>query len=476
MPVSNRPRIAIAGASGFVGSHLRTALREDYEIVGLTRSAARAGEEEAGIQWRRCDLYSFRDTREALAGVDVAIYLVHSMLPSSRLTQATFEDLDWILADNFGRAAAASGVRHIIYLGGLIPKESGLSAHLRSRLEVERTLAAYGTPVTALRAGMVVGPGGSSMQMLVRLVRRLPLMLLPRWTASRTQPIALEDLVRAFQWVLEDRSLHGRVLDVGGPDVMTYREMMERTARVMGKRRHFIPVPVFTPGLSTLWVQLITGSSRALVRPLVESLRHEMVARDNPLVERLRATGSDFESSLRSALVADQQASEQESHRKRIHRRDGAILRKESRVRSIQRLRRPPGWSATEVAAHYFGWLDRLLRPLIRVRGDPGNEMVFSVGGRGFRLLVMKFSPELSTPDRRLYYLTGGWLVRPTGNRRARFEFRDTPHNPHTLCAIHDFLPTLPWMCYKWSQAKVHLIVMKAFRRHLRKQDTSLTR
>ena len=143
------------------------------------------------------DSFSVQQTRDALEGADVAVYLVHSMSPNSRLTQGRFEDLDLLLADNFGRAASAAGVQRIVYLGGLMPKEdpSELSAHLASRFEVEKALGAHGVPVTAVRAGLVVGAEGSSLNILVRLVERLPLMVCPSWTSSRTQPIALSDVV-----------------------------------------------------------------------------------------------------------------------------------------------------------------------------------------------------------------------------------------------------------------------------------------
>lgn len=272
--------VAIAGASGFVGSALCKALEADHHIVGLTRSPRN---DTSSVEWRQTDLYSLLDAENALAGCDYAIYLVHSMMPSARLTQASFEDLDFILADNFARATASAGVRQIVYLGGLAPDTQSMSAHLTSRLEVERTLASHGVPVTALRAGLVVGPGGSSLQILTKLVQRLPAMLTPQWTLSDTQPIALPDVVRAVQHVLGCPDQFSGAFDIGGPDVMTYREMMKRTAKAIGVTRPMAPVPLFTPSLSTLWVSLVTGASMELVGPLVQSLRHSMVVADNPL-------------------------------------------------------------------------------------------------------------------------------------------------------------------------------------------------
>jgi len=175
-----RTRVAIAGASGFVGRALLSALSPSHDVIALGRRAS-AEKTTPGLEWRACDLFNLRDAERALAGADVAIYLVHSMMPSAQLTQGRFDDLDLICADNFARAAEANGVRHIIYLGGLLPSSgSSLSRHLESRFEVERTLASRGVPVTTLRAGLIIGAGGSSFDMMARLVGRLPFMLGPQ--------------------------------------------------------------------------------------------------------------------------------------------------------------------------------------------------------------------------------------------------------------------------------------------------------
>ncbi|MEO0814830.1 MAG: NAD(P)H-binding protein, partial [Myxococcota bacterium] len=278
-----RPVVAIAGATGFVGQALRAALKERYRIVGLTRSPVRAKAlaDDPDVEWRYCDLFSFAEVNNALKGVDYAVYLVHSMMPSARLVQADFEDLDLILADNFARGAQNNGVEQILYLGGIVPHQEGLSRHLRSRLEVEQTLMQNHPAVTALRAGLIVGRGGSSFSMLINLVRRLPLMVLPSWTHSETQPIAIEDVIRAAHHCLGNRSTYGSHFDIGGPDVMTYRDMLVRTAQVLGLKRRMVHAPFVTERLSRAWVSLITGASMELATPLIESLRHRMVASPN---------------------------------------------------------------------------------------------------------------------------------------------------------------------------------------------------
>ena len=179
-----KPKVVVAGASGFIGRAVIKALQDRCDLIALSRSAK---DDEPGVEWRSCDLFSLLQCEKAVAGADYAIYLVHSMLPAA-LTQANFEDMDLILADNFARAASNAGIRQIVYLGGLVPQETEeLSRHLASRLEVEQVLGARDVPLTSLRAALVIGAGGSSFRIMLRLVQRLPAMISPKWTLSKTQ-------------------------------------------------------------------------------------------------------------------------------------------------------------------------------------------------------------------------------------------------------------------------------------------------
>lgn len=468
---ADRTTVAIAGASGFVGTALRHALPAEYRLVGLTRSLNRAAAEDEGDEtlWVHCDLYSLREVEDRLEGADLAIYLVHSMLPSSRLTQGTFADLDLILADNFARAARKRGVKQIVYLSGLLPEDkTDLSRHLRSRWEVERTLAAHGVPVTTLRTGLVVGKGGSSLSILVNLVRRLPAMLLPGWTASDTQPIALRDVVRAVKLVLGAPGRFDGVYDVAGPEVMSYREMLEQTAEVLGVERPAQGVPVITPRLSTLWVSLVTGRPRALVGPLIDSLRHDMVAQPNPVQEAIAPGALPFQAALREALSPEGRPFPDARH---SHRQADDRAVKEARlVRSAQRFELPPGRTAEWAGREYVRWLDGFARSFIRVRVDEsGPETVarFHVPPLPKPVLELTYAPDRSTPDRALFYVTGGLLAELDGGRRPRLEFREVLGGQYLLAAIHDFAPRLPWALYRLTQAVAHLFVMRQFGRHL---------
>jgi uncharacterized protein YbjT (DUF2867 family) len=454
--------VAITGATGFVGNALVSRLEDECAVIALGRryassdasSDAPAEQTESvglGVVRRRCDLFSVGQTERALDGADVAVYLVHSMSPNARLTQGRFEDLDLLLADNFGRAAAKAGVRQIVFLGSLLPEgpKAELSPHLAGRLEVEKALGAYGVPVTAVRAGLVVGAEGSSLNLLVRLVERLPLMVCPTWTLSRTQPIALQDVVDILAHCCFDEETPGRVCEIGGPDVLSYREMMQVTAGVVGRHGPMIPVPFAAPALSELWVSLVTGTSRSLVRPLIESLRHPMVVADPWLQKKMGLEGRSFEDSLRDSL-----------RRSRVWKRPIA--------HSIQRLRLPQGRDAAWGGEEYSRWLQRIFSGLLRVER---NGPLLELGIRGIRdpMLVLRRDESVSDPGRYVLRVIGGALSGTQPKGEPRLEFRTASDGRHLLVALQDFEPRLPWWIYGWSQAPIHVAIMSAYRRFLAK-------
>jgi uncharacterized protein YbjT (DUF2867 family) len=461
------PIVALTGASGFIGGALAAVLRERFLVRGIGRGSAAA----AGVavdSWRRTDLFNLKDAEHALEGASIAIYLVHSMMPSARLTQATFEDLDLLCADNFGRAAANAGVKQIVYLSGLLPQHGGLSKHLQSRQEVERALGLYGCPTTTIRAGLILGGGGSSFEMLVRLVERLPAMACPGWTKTRTQPVAIEDVVKLVAFATGNPACMNQTYDIGAPDIVTYRELLELVAQQLGVKRTMVPVPFFSPSLSRLWVTLVTGASRELVAPLVQSLRHEMIVRDHRLAEMARITTM----SVRDALVAAlrQRATATQA---RVTQTEAApppalaVARPVSLVRSVQRMRLPAGKDAAWAATEYTDWLPHAFGRLLRVDVDAQRECRFCIVGMKTPLLVLSYVAERSTPDRQLFFVTGGILS--LARQRGRFELREVGDTRTLLTAIHDFGPRLPWFIYRYTQAVFHGWVMSGFRRHISK-------
>jgi uncharacterized protein YbjT (DUF2867 family) len=456
MNPDRKPSLVIAGASGFVGRALAPLLSKRFRVIGLSRSHRKGGDGFA--EYRKCDLFSLKQAERALEGAEYAVYLVHNMMPSAKLTQGDFADLDMVCADNFARAAACAGIKQIIFLGGLCPSDGSLSKHLESRVEVERALASHGVPVTTLRAGVILGGAGSSFQIMARLVQRLPIMVCPRWTNTRTQAVALIDVVRLIDYVVGRQEHYSRVHDVSAPEVVTYRKMMTMTAEALGKRRVFIPSRFLSPGLSRLWVSLITGAPRALVAPLVQSLKHEMVAGDSSLAEAARLPRTSMREAIALAIADDDGASP--------HAFQGPTGRNRHRlVRSVQRMKLPESWTAERAALDYVRWLPRFLRGLLRIRREAGEGFSFVLVPLGLTLLTLTHSAERSSADRQLFHVTGGALAR--ANTKARFELRQVLGGRTLLTVVHDYEPTLPWFMYVFTQAQFHKWLMHRFSAHL---------
>ncbi len=457
-----KPTIAIAGASGFVGRWFMDQYKHKYKFIALSRKEVVENLSDAHIEWRKVELYSITSTVEALQGADYALYFVHSMVPSTRLNQGSFENTDILLADNFSRAAEINGLKQIIFLGGILPKDGHqFSTHLRSRYEVEQTLSSRSVPLTALRAGIIVGPGGSSFRMIEKLVHRLPIMLCPKWTLSRTQPIALEDTLKCLDYCLSNENTYHKAYDIGGKEITTYLHMIEQTAELMDKKRIIASVPFFSPGFSKLWVAVFTDSSTTLVSPLVESLRHELIVEPNALMEKFDQRKS-FREAAKRALF------EKDTIPKLPKRTHASSKNEKNTVRSVQRLPNPGNKSASWVAQEYMRWLPSYLRYIVKVDvNQEENTVTFRIFS--FHLLKMYFVRDRSDDNRRLFYIVDGLLVKRKDY--GWLEFRRVLNGRYFICAIHEFVPSLPWFIYIPTQAVIHLFVMKAFGRYLKRQS-----
>ena len=288
-------QVLVTGASGFVGSSLTEALEAaGYSVLAMTRhpdTYAGAARPIFG------DVYEPDSLRSALADADAAYYLVHS------LAREDFVEKDAAAARSFGTAAAAAGLERVIYLGGLGLDDANLSAHLKSRREVEHLLASGGVPTTVLRAAIVIGNGGISWEITRQLVAHLPVMIVPKWATTRTQPIALADVVRYLVGVLEPEAAKGRVFEVGGPEVLTYAEMMRRVAQLHHHRRlHMLAVPLLTPRLSSHWLSLVTDVDTATARNLVDSMSNEVVVSDYSIAEIVPGMPMGYDDAVREAF------------------------------------------------------------------------------------------------------------------------------------------------------------------------------
>ena len=284
-------KVTVFGATGVVGRTLLPRLA-DHDVTAVSRSPRN----DAGARWVIADAATGDGVARALEGATVAYYLVHS------LGSGDFETHDRVAAEIVAREAATAGVQQIVYLGGLGADDPDASAHLRSRRETGERLASGGVPVTTLRAAMIVGRGSAAFETILGLVRRLPVMITPTWVSTPTQPIALDDVAAYLAAMCGNEDTLGRGFDVGGPEVMTYRQMIERIARLLGRTPTIIEVPVLTPYLSSLWLNLVTPVNASVARPLIEGLRNPTIAREETIRELLPIALTPFDEAAQHAL------------------------------------------------------------------------------------------------------------------------------------------------------------------------------
>lgn len=282
MTSSEHLSILVTGATGFIGSRLISSLTSSgYSVKGLTRKQLPDNE---NIKYVQADVFNFDELKKALSGIDIAFYLLHSM-EGDKDNWQEFALREKIQAKNFLKAATESGVKRIIYLGGLVNDSLNLSPHMRSRKEVGEILASGDIPVTEFRASIIIGAKGGSYAMLRYLVERLRVMVCPSWVKSLSQPIAVDDVVEYLAESLSKPETVGKIFEIGGPDKMTYEELMRVYSAYLNKNLFVIQIPFLTTRLSSYWVDLITPVKASLARPLIDSLVHDTVVTDDSIVK-----------------------------------------------------------------------------------------------------------------------------------------------------------------------------------------------
>jgi uncharacterized protein YbjT (DUF2867 family) len=356
MPDVARPLNLVFGASGYIGTNLVPALQAAGRRVRATARHLEVLEARAweGVECVPADALAPATLERALDGVDTAYYLVHSMAAGRG-----FGALDREAAANFGRAAAQAGVRRIVYLGGLIPARPR-SEHLRSRAETGDVLRASGVPVTELRAGMIIGPGSAAYEVIRDLVNHLPWMITPTWVRSRSTPVALDDLLAYLLAVAELDEAAGRTFDVGGPETVTYEQIMRCYGRQAGRRPRLLAVPVLSPKLSSYWLRLVTSVPVGVARALVEGLEHDLVADDADIRRLVPRRLLGLEEAIRAAREADL------SHGVVARWVEGSIACRNFRPEYAFYAKRAGASASGDVPA------DRVFAELCRIGGDEG--------------------------------------------------------------------------------------------------------
>lgn len=476
-----RPVVAVMGATGYVGGRLVPRLLSlGYRVIAISRSLrklrSRPWAQHPAVQLRAADALESSGLTSALEGAEVLFYLVHSMEPG-----VNFEVADRKAAVAVAMAAQRCGVQRILYLGGLGLDGRGLSKHLRSRAEVAQLLSTGTARVTTLRAAMIIGSGSASFEMLRYLVDRLPVMVTPRWIQTPNQPIAIRNVLDYLIGCLERAETAGETYDIGGPDVLTYRDLMEMYALEAGlNRRWILPVPVFTPRLSSYWIHLVTPVNAGLARPLVEGLKNPVVCQEQrlqqllnvPLLSCREAIGRALRHHLRHDIETHWTDAGRLPAEETVYPGDpkwsgGTVYRDRRRLtvrgdgegiwRTILRIGGETGWYYGNFLWHIRGMMDKLLGGVGSRRGRRNPNSVQVGDALDFwRVLAVK-------PPERLRLLAE---MKVPGQALLEFQVRDLDNGHTEIEQTAWFVPSgLGGLLYWWVITPLHDLVFSGMLR-----------
>jgi uncharacterized protein YbjT (DUF2867 family) len=466
----------VFGASGYIGSHLVPALADRGWRVRATARHRKVLEAKrwTGIEFAEADALKPETLSGALAGIDVAYYLVHSMAAGKN-----FGALDLEAADHFGRAAAVAGVKRIVYLGGLVPDDA-TSEHLLSRRDTGTRLRQHPVPVTEIRAGIIVGPGSAAFEVMRDLVLRLPVMVTPKWVQAKSPPIALDNLLH----YLAEASLHpemaGGIYDTAGPETLNYATMMTQIARIMGHRvPRILPVPLLTPELSAIWLRLVTSVPTNIARALIGGLKHDFGANDEAIRRLIPQRLLGFDEAVRAALDAEQR------HAVVARWTEGAFVFREYRADYGYYAKQAGGESHTSATAwslwrvvqaiggenryyvyNFLWWIREVMDWMVGGNGlnygrrDPDDVRVGDVID-SFRVMGVE-------PARRLTLVFG---MKAPGAGVVEFEIEETGPDQRRIAVTAYWHPAGIWgLAYWWAMFPAHLFLFAALTRAIAKR------
>ena len=367
-----------------------------------------------------------------MEGIDTAIYLGHSMKTSAKLTQANFEDMDALLADNVGRAAKKHGVKHIIFMSGIITNDSHLSLHLKCRLECEKILRYYGVPVSTLRAGLIIDSNGSSYPIFKRMIERLPAMILPNWAYNMIEPVSVDDVIDKLAMLVERSPKENEVFNITRPKVMNYQQLFERTATIFDKRLSTLHLPTIPIRLSRCWIKEKMNGEENVKKALKEKQDEQQI-------------------------ITTKQSKPKSNQKMRDEVKD---------VRAMTRFRIPKSYSIQDVTREYAEFINNITLHLVN---GTINEHEFNIQLPLIRkcILKMKRDNHDSINEMIVYKIVGGDLAMVKDSGNARFEFRRILDTNEGIAALQEYEPTLPWGVYKFTQAIAHKFVMGVFKQHM---------